>query len=290
MDTSSIPNTKRCSKCDRTLPRTNEYFYNHRSTKDRLSHWCKECTRASQLEAARKRGVQPKTPAVVDGKRRCFVCDTWKPADTEHFVYANSRQFGICIECNRTKAREYYHANAECRRQYAKQYTERRREDLRLYYANYRREHLEERRQNDREYGRQHREEARQRLSSWRARNSEKVLLLHQRRRTNKRRLPTTLTVRQWNNALNYFNGCCAYCGKQRDFWNVLHADHFVPLSSPNCEGTTPTNIIPACKSCNLSKHAQQPEVWLERRFGKRKAREILKRIETYFEWVRQQG
>lgn len=41
--------------------------------------------------------------------------------------------------------------------------------------------------------------------------------------------------------------------------------------------------------SCNVSKHNHDPESWLVSRFGKRKARAILKRIAAYFAWVREQ-
>lgn len=32
------------------------------------------------------------------------------------------------------------------------------------------------------------------------------------------------------------------------------------------------------------------PELWLIEQFGKRKATEILARIQAYFEWVKQSG
>lgn len=69
----------------------------------------------------------------------------------------------------------------------------------------------------------------------------------------------------------------------------VLHQDHYVPLSSPLCEGTTPTNILPACQTCNQSKSDMQPEAWLIRHFGKRRAKVILARVRAYFDAVRQQ-
>jgi hypothetical protein len=40
---------------------------------------------------------------------------------------------------------------------------------------------------------------------------------------------------------------------------------------------------------CNNIKRDRMPEDWLIERYGREKAREILKRIEAYFEWVKSQ-
>lgn len=48
----------------------------------------------------------------------------------------------------------------------------------------------------------------------------------------------------------------CIYCGAAAE-----HADHYIPLSRGglHCKD----NIVPACKSCNLSKNNQMPDEWL---------------------------
>lgn len=52
------------------------------------------------------------------------------------------------------------------------------------------------------------------------------------------------------------FGGLCAYC-KAREF---QHWDHVIPISrgGKNCLA----NLRPACKKCNLSKHAKTPKEW----------------------------
>lgn len=57
------------------------------------------------------------------------------------------------------------------------------------------------------------------------------------------------------------------------------------------CPGTIPGNMVPLCHGmfgCNNSKADKDPEIWLIKRYGKRKATIILKRINVYFDIVRE--
>ena len=49
--------------------------------------------------------------------------------------------------------------------------------------------------------------------------------------------------------------GYCYWCGKrhQKDY----HIDHYIPLSKGG--SNTIENLVVACKSCNLKKHAKEP-------------------------------
>lgn len=71
-----------------------------------------------------------------------------------------------------------------------------------------------------------------------------------------------------------------------------FHQDHFIALTDtrPNNPGTVPTNIVPSCGICNDSKGNKNAAEWLIAKFGKRRAYAILKRIEIYFEWVKEQN
>ena len=115
-----------------------------------------------------------------------------------------------------------------------------------------------------------------------------------QRRRAREYELPDSFTNSDWERALAYFGNKCAVCGRSADFWTVLAADHWYPLSRENSLGTIPANMIPLCHtrpkapagnpSCNTSKSNKMPDEWLIAQFGKRKAKQIMKRIESYFE------
>lgn len=68
--------------------------------------------------------------------------------------------------------------------------------------------------------------------------------------------LPATLTVEEWIQTIKDFNRVCAYC--QENAYLVM--DHFVPICHSG--GTTVSNCVPACDSCNSSKGNAHPD-WL---------------------------
>jgi 5-methylcytosine-specific restriction endonuclease McrA len=69
--------------------------------------------------------------------------------------------------------------------------------------------------------------------------------------------LPNTFTNKDWDHAVDYFSHRCVYCG---EYTEKLQRDHFIPLSAGG--GYTLGNIVPACKSCNISKSDNLPEEW----------------------------
>jgi hypothetical protein len=115
----------------------------------------------------------------------------------------------------------------------------------------------------------------------------------YHRRAARKRGLPDTLRGQDWNRALMYFNHTCAVCSKPiRGLFHTVAADHWIPITSPVCPGTVATNIVPLCQGqdgCNNSKSNRDPREWLIGKYGSPKGKQILKRIEDYFEWVREQ-
>lgn len=121
------------------------------------------------------------------------------------------------------------------------------------------------------------------------------------RRLARKRKLPNDFTPEEWRRCLDYFNHSCAVCGQTEDLWTILSQDHWVALSDSSTPGHVAANVVPLCHPrpgapasntppCNLSKGAKPAAEWLIQRYGQRKAAEILRRIEAYFEWVHQQG
>ena len=82
-----------------------------------------------------------------------------------------------------------------------------------------------------------------------------------------------TLTTKQWQFTLKYFNFRCAYCSGP---YQVL--EHVVPVELGG--GTTYTNCVPACNSCNTCK--DHPKFLL---FGSNeRAVEALLKVKTYFQ------
>lgn len=81
---------------------------------------------------------------------------------------------------------------------------------------------------------------------------------VRQKRRSRMEQLPATLTEEQWGWLLDYYDHCCAYCGRNEDDVGTLHREHVVPVSRGG--GYTLKNIVPACGSCNSTKNARTPK------------------------------
>jgi hypothetical protein len=103
------------------------------------------------------------------------------------------------------------------------------------------------------------------------------------KRRKNAQSVINNLTLQQERFMLFYFNNACVICDASHE-----HKDHWVPISKGG--GYTVTNVVPMCASCNCSKNATMPGVWLRRKFSEHKARKIEKRIQEYFDSVREQN
>jgi 5-methylcytosine-specific restriction endonuclease McrA len=98
-------------------------------------------------------------------------------------------------------------------------------------------------------------------------------------RRAEKLGLSATLTMEQWHAAIRYFDGKCAYC--QEKPWELL--EHFIPLGLGG--GTTASNCIPSCKSCNNSKGSWHPhKLPFYYCPGTQKVIEGIAHVERYFQ------
>lgn len=85
-----------------------------------------------------------------------------------------------------------------------------------------------------------------------------------------------TYTLKDWKDAMIFFKGCCAYCGRPQTRSIKLTRDHIIPVKLGG--DTTRANIAPACRSCNSSKGDSNYRVWI-------KNAAALKRVK---EWVEQ--
>lgn len=230
----STTTLKQCTKCERFLPATANYFHRHSKKPNGLQYRCKEC----------RGGKFGKHQRLVDlnGMKQCTRCRKVFPATTEYFHRQTVDGYkGLRSHCKLCRVTE-----GELR------YKEKRDHILSV-------------------------------SRQWTRANLDKARFTAQRRIARKRSLPFVFEDRDWDIALRYFNGCCAYCGAQQSFWSKLHADHYIPVSSSDCPGTVPTNIVPACVSCNTSKNNKKAYQWMEHKFGKRKASEAEQRIRKYF-------
>lgn len=224
--------------------------------------------------------------------KRCTKCGKDLPATPDNFHRNAGGKYGlksVCISCGNASTREWraankdrvsaankawYEANRERRSEYNRAY----REAHRGYFASYMKT-----------WGEENKEHKAATYKTWCQANPDKSRLRGHRYRAIKRGLQADFTASDWQRAIKYFDGCCAVCGRPPGLWHAIVADHWIPLTSPNCPGTVPWNMVPLCHDkkdgsggCNNAKYNTDPAEWLAKKYGKRRGREIVLHIEEY--------
>ena len=233
------------------------------------------------------------TAELPEGHKRCTKCGEIKPATAEYFHRDRTKGSGLraeCKQCMNYHQRCYYKAHTdelkERNRYWRRANPDKKRSGDRRRYK----ENPEKARQRHRRHYLAHSDKVKEKVSRYNKSNPQKVREISRRRRTEKLALPYSFTLADEQIALEYFHGYCAVCSEPLyDLFGerVLHFDHWIPLSNPQCPGTIPTNMIPLCNKCNQAKTNCHPQEWLKNRYSKRKAAQIIRRIEAYFEAVR---
>lgn len=218
---------KTCTKCGIAKEAVAENF---RLRKGKLNSQCRQCEREYS-----KKWSKDNPERVYERNKQ------WREDNREHYQE-------YMKDYNKEYHQKYYEENKEMlmdkQREYRKDNEKVKANQQRYYQEN--REYILERSKKWREANP---EKCSEMAKNWWARNKDKRREYNQTRRAKVRELEADLTVEQWAFIKDYFNQCCAYCGKK----NKLHQDHFIPVNDGG--GYTITNIIPACQKCNSSKH-----------------------------------
>lgn len=287
MDTPDSTTLKRCTKCGETKPR--QAFSVRRSVKCGLQSHCKSCQSADARSKRVARGARPYEPIPLDAKEVvCRACGITKPATTEYFPpYKSGRLRPRCRKCANklTEAwnsahheyileagREWYKENKVSHLENSRRWREKNRDRTAIMYKQWREKNRARVEQNQR---------------NWRLNNHEKRKVTAYRRRARKLSLPDAFSATDWQYAIDHFGGCCAVCGRPPGLWHTLAADHWIPLTSPDCPGTVVWNMVPLCHGndgCNNSKFNRLASEWLIDKFGTRKGRAILRKIEAFLD------
>jgi hypothetical protein len=215
---------KRCSKCKKKL--AVECFYKHKGAKDGLGVQCKKCIK--QYDYTHK-------------KQRSEYHKRWYESNRESVLERSKR---------------WYETHQEQASEQRKQYRETHREQILEQKKQYYETHREQNAEWGKRWSKAHREKVNEIQKRWRTNNPDKVKLNKRRHRSMKLSLPAIFTVKEWTDAKEYFNNCCAYCGKGKP----LEQDHFYPLSKGGEYARV--NIIPACRNCNSSKGVKLFSEW----------------------------
>lgn len=220
----------------------------------------------------------------------------WLPATGEFFHNDKRTKDGlahICKECACARTRKWNVDNPDRKYETRRVWSEANPDKVNASSMRYRICHPNYETERNKKRRREQPEKVYQYNKKYQRNNRNIYRVASQKHRTREMSLLNRFTRRDWEVCLDYFGGCCAVCGRPPGLWHVLAADHWIPLSNSNCPGTVSSNIVPLCHGvdgCNNSKSDQDAKRWLERRYGKRKGRQILKRIEDYFTWVVSMG
>lgn len=279
---------KRCKTCKEVLPATNQFFYAGEGYYGLVAH-CKDCRR-------RKLGQEKKFSPyenLPDGYRRCVTCLGVKENTDENFTRFGNR----CKTCLRRYSVFFRAENAEVIKERRKVYHADNREARNAYSRENYRKNIETYRQQRRVYQRRYKAKYPEYMREWREANREHLQRYNRisghLRRARQKLLITDWLQTDYDFAIGYWHGCCAICNRPLvDLFGdrKLAMDHWIPVVSPECPGTVPHNMLPLCHGvdgCNNKKWAHDPTEWLTQKLGKRKAKQKLREIETYFELVR---
>lgn len=282
------PNTfKTCSQCGTVKPATYEYFYRARANKDGLSNPCIECRSRnakgdpSRAQRLYKRSVELHGRETLNAISRETA--RRNPERKREVALASYYRHRDEILARQKKLRA---ENAKKKREWLREHPKL----PRIRTAEEIEESHELRKNSSKRYRKRHPDRIKAQYARYQRNNLEKIRAKKQRRTARLKSLPATFAFSDWQCCLDYFDNRCAVCGRPRGFWHTIAMDHWIPLSNPICPGTIPTNIIPLCHAlkdgtgCNNSKNNRDPVEWLTEKFGKRKANKILKRIQAYFD------
>ncbi len=284
------PGNKWCIHCQREL--SLDYFARDQRASDGRVTRCLDCESKAHGYKTRRAYLREIPQDLPPNARYCLACQQIKPIDEFGIQHKPHGDFyrRQCNSCRQIEAKKRYVDNPEYFQNYRNQPA--RKEKLRIYSKNYYTQNRPRLLVSFRIWKQNNKDTYRAGVQKGRDKNPEGYkrlrVVLAARRRARLRSLPSTLTSAEFQYALDYFDNCCAVCGREPDNDFVLAADHWRSVASGG--GTTADNIIPLCHSrkagsfggCNNRKGAKDGEKWVRLAFP-HLADEILEEIDLYF-------
>lgn len=250
---------KTCTKCEIELPATNEYFNNDIKGKNGLSSQCKNCHN-KHYNQNKEHYKELRKQYYNENKEKISKQMKQYREENKERLLKKAKQ---CNEKYKGKYKGKY-------KEQKKQYREENKEKIKVSNKKYKEKNRDNLLELKNQYRKENREQIAEKQSIYRKENRSKCNVYSQKRRSSKKQLPHTLTVEQWILIQAKFNNKCAYCGEEKP----LTQDHFIPLSKGG--EYTHNNIIPACRSCNASKHDSDFFEWYSKQEYYSKEREIF--------------
>ena len=173
----------------------------------------------------------------------------------------NKKRYQKHKEYSLNYQKQWRKRSKEVMKKQSKKYQETHVEELKEYRKNYYLQNKEvlipKMRRYNKKYYLSRKEEIDKKHRNYYKQNRFLALLRCRKRRANKMQIhKSKYTLDEIKCLKDKFKNKCSYCRKEK----ILHLDHFIPMSKggPDCLG----NIVPACKSCNSSKHNSDPMEW----------------------------
>lgn len=274
MTDASIPR-KRCNRCLCEFPATTEYFKAAKREPMGIMQPCRLCMRKENREYYSR-------PDVKEKERIRKSTPEYKAHEKEY------------------KKSETYKEKARVRDRSEKRKAQKRarlqRPDVKQKMSEKRKTPKERERSREKQRIRRVRADVKEKERDYRNRLDVREHYRHltQVRRAQQRLLRGEFTKKHKTLALSYFSNTCPVCGNQ---FNDLFSNRTVAWDHwwiPQSKGgkLDVSNMLPLChgiNGCNNSKCNRDPEEWLIEKYGRKNARQILRRIREYFDWITSQ-
>ena len=221
--------------------------------------------------------------------KKCSRCGEEYPNTDEFFYKSKDYKDGlkrICSECERAYARERHIRKKEELNRKSKEYYQKNIEEQRRKCREYYNRNKKMFKEKHKRYWEENKDKIINKHREWLNNNKERIRINAQKRRSKKKKLPSTLTEEDWDYALDFFENRCCYCGKK----TFLTQDHFVPANDGG--GYVPENIVPACLSCNSKKRISSFHEWYETTefYSEERKEKILVFLESRFDELLTKG
>lgn len=263
MSNKTIPLFKRCTKCGNEYPATTENFSPCIHNKDGLQQPCRICKKKRDKEY-----------------RLLYADEIRARQEKFHREHPDSAH---------KASQKHYDKNKDAIHERQRIWRRNNSDKCKRWSHNWYINNKEVKRKTDKAWVENNRERVNELARRHQKNNRNYMKIACQLRRARKRNLPSDFSAQDWQRCLDYFDHRCAVCDRPVGLWHTLAQDHWIPVTKGG--SYTPDNIIPLChgtNGCNNSKHNSDPQSWLISKVGKRKASQVIQKIDIYFAWIKE--